>query len=48
MGDPVRTYDQIQREAVPVICSQCGRKYFATHPKSPELCAICRPWRYGK
>lgn len=47
MGKPDKTYDAIQRDAVLVKCSQCPRTYYATHSQSPELCAICRPWRYG-
>ena len=39
----LRTYDQIQREAKLVQCSQCQCWYYATKPKTPELCVTCRP-----
>ena len=37
----LKSYDQIQREAVLVQCSQCPAWYYATHPKTPELCHLC-------
>ena len=40
MGDPLRTYDRKQREAVLVTCISCERSYYMTHPQQP--CALCR------
>lgn len=39
MGDPLRTYDEIQREAQLVTCISCERSYYMTHPRS--ICAVC-------
>ena len=42
MGDPRKSYDEKQLEAVLVQCSQCQTWYYTTTPQTPEICYRCR------
>ena len=42
MGNPDKSYDEIQREAELVQCSQCQQSFYMTHPHPRQICAICR------
>lgn len=37
----LKTYDQLQREAVLTTCSKCGKPWYCTHPRPSFICLDC-------
>ena len=41
MGNPDKTYDETQREAVLTPCSRCPKWFYCTHPRPNFVCHYC-------